>query len=592
MPAQPWPTPEQWSWLTQQQPAAQELPLSPFSILDGPSNKRALHVREVWCREFYDGHRATVEATLAARRTELGHKPRRQETLSITRTEIDRQYSLESPEVKADVFRRWEEEKAVARATPEKVAGQDHSPEQYQHVHLGRNQSGHTFAQANSGFRDQCVRPLVHFAKGVYPKDVQRKRALKSPTSPATSSALPAVELKPSTCLNDSPRDPAAGPSKSDPPVSEAGPSPATCSASSPSLPPSSLPSLSVPPLSAPSPLQSDVPALPVALCQLPAIMHSSGGDSPAVAATQSAAASALSVPEAHSQGLQGDLGFDPGLFGLISNQAGLGLTGFDHNTMLPMDDATGATIGLATTALWPSSATDLDFPNMPFQSFAATVGSATAISVFDGSMTSTLFDDLSSATPICDPLMSWNTIPFATVWSGIAADTSNLATLSALTVLPPAPSSTLVSSSALEPMSLATASSLSSLSAPSLPLGTPLSSPAMPALAVIATSSSHAEQSSSSAVSASSSTMLALSQATVTLTSSPTAPAAPVSSPATPASFTAAPLSSPAAPVLSPGRSANKRPVHHRHAPPRPDDSPQHSTSTTGSSQYVPFLE
>ncbi|OSC96311.1 hypothetical protein PYCCODRAFT_1448553 [Trametes coccinea BRFM310] len=179
MPAQPWPTPEQWSWLTQQQPAAQEVRLTSryttwlnetcHKRLFGEAKKltpeqedavakavkarraqlgtwfnnhrtkthangykRALHVREVWCREFYDGHRATVEATLAARRTELGHKPRRQETLSITRTEIDRQYSLESPEVKADVFRRWEEEKAVARATPEKVAGQDHSPEQYQ----------------------------------------------------------------------------------------------------------------------------------------------------------------------------------------------------------------------------------------------------------------------------------------------------------------------------------------------------------------------------------------------------------------------------------------------------------------------------
>ncbi|OSC96229.1 hypothetical protein PYCCODRAFT_1448568 [Trametes coccinea BRFM310] len=203
MPAQPWATPEQWSWLTQQQPAAQEARLTsryttwlnetchswflkwpererlfgeaekltpeqedavakavkarraqlgtwfnnhrtktrangykvaPLPILDGPSNKRAPHVREVWCREFYDGHRATVEATLAARRAELGRKLTRQETLSITRTEIDRLYSLESPEVKADVFRRWEEEKAVARATPEKVAGQDRLPEQYQHA--------------------------------------------------------------------------------------------------------------------------------------------------------------------------------------------------------------------------------------------------------------------------------------------------------------------------------------------------------------------------------------------------------------------------------------------------------------------------
>ncbi|KAJ2991575.1 hypothetical protein NUW54_g8155 [Trametes sanguinea] len=102
---------------------------------DTQTSKRMPHAREVWCRLHYDTHKATVESALAARRAELGRrKLTRQETLTISRREIDRLYGAESADVKAEILRVLEEERAIARATPEKTVGQERSPEQYQHA--------------------------------------------------------------------------------------------------------------------------------------------------------------------------------------------------------------------------------------------------------------------------------------------------------------------------------------------------------------------------------------------------------------------------------------------------------------------------
>ncbi|KAL1948931.1 hypothetical protein VTO73DRAFT_10737 [Trametes versicolor] len=229
------------TWFNNHKNKTRGMKASKIPTVPGNGRKRGAQVREAWCHDHYDAEKKlVVKNRLAARREELGRKLTRSETMTITRTSIDEFFEGEDDEVRKEIAKALGEEKAAtvaAQAAPHD--GEQRTPEQYQHavdnaprwiehllapvsgalgwcltviaagpvpeeegeirsfaLHFGRNQSGHTFAQAHPLFRENCVRPIVHFAKGVYPEEERGKRALRTSPSPLGTSALEPTEVK------------------------------------------------------------------------------------------------------------------------------------------------------------------------------------------------------------------------------------------------------------------------------------------------------------------------------------------------------------------------------------------------------------
>ncbi|KAI0750101.1 hypothetical protein C8Q80DRAFT_1120162 [Daedaleopsis nitida] len=262
--------------------AARGIPASITAELKKGKPGRAPHAREVYCRLFYDEEKKnTVNQDLKAERVALGRKLTRAETMTITRRRVDAWYTDASEEIKNQVAAKLEEETQAKRVTttPADVSS-ERTPEEYQQsistapgiidrilepvfnetgwcitiiaagpspveggdiktfaVHLGRNTSGHTLDQAVPDFRERYIRPMIHFAKGVYPKEVRLKRAIlnsavnlrgasepspgpsakpgreasQSGSAPVTSSATPEMLPNPSVSTGS----PASSPSRS-----------------------------------------------------------------------------------------------------------------------------------------------------------------------------------------------------------------------------------------------------------------------------------------------------------------------------------------------------------------------------------------
>ncbi|TFK90692.1 hypothetical protein K466DRAFT_563401 [Polyporus arcularius HHB13444] len=195
-------------------------------------HRRALQEIELYSHRYYKSRvKANVKKELKRLKKEQGVK-----TLpSDVRLEVVRRYTAnafenETPEVRAEIAAGAAEEKEQARLLAEAnkkgtIVDVDviRTPQEYQYaidqapddirrlltpvhantgcsimvivtgpmpedggaigsfaVHFGENASGHNFAQVTPGFREQYARPHVLFAKGLYPEEVRRERALPS----------------------------------------------------------------------------------------------------------------------------------------------------------------------------------------------------------------------------------------------------------------------------------------------------------------------------------------------------------------------------------------------------------------------------
>ncbi|RPD56063.1 hypothetical protein L227DRAFT_614710 [Lentinus tigrinus ALCF2SS1-6] len=188
---------------------------------------RAPQPREVFCRMFYDDEKKQVVAEeLAAERELLGRTLTKSESMRISRGRIDALFQEASQDVKEQIQVRVAEVKAARQATPPpEDPKRERTPQEYQNaidgapktitdllspvaletgwcftvmgagpsprhggaiktfaVHFGTNATGHMLDEATQNYREKYVQPLVHFVKGVYPRDVRAKRALPAST--------------------------------------------------------------------------------------------------------------------------------------------------------------------------------------------------------------------------------------------------------------------------------------------------------------------------------------------------------------------------------------------------------------------------
>ncbi|KAI0693252.1 hypothetical protein C8T65DRAFT_699288 [Cerioporus squamosus] len=201
---------------------------SPYAVaaqLRKGGRKRAPQVREVYCRLFYDDEQKTaVQEQLKDAAGELGRKLTRGETMAILHAHIDTAFRSASEDVKAQVATHVTEEKqSLIAAASANDTEREPTPEEYQAaiqagpgmfqdllkpavkahgwvftlvgagpcpeegrqirsyaVHFGQNQIGHTLPQAMPDFREKIIKPMIHFAKGVFPREVRDSRALRT----------------------------------------------------------------------------------------------------------------------------------------------------------------------------------------------------------------------------------------------------------------------------------------------------------------------------------------------------------------------------------------------------------------------------
>ncbi|KAH9846691.1 hypothetical protein C2E23DRAFT_890672 [Lenzites betulinus] len=184
----------------------------PREVLGAPKGKRAPHAREVYIRMYYDAaKRALVNAALDAARLSAGRALSHAETLTVTRRTINQLFEAEPPAVKEAVAARVVEETRLLAVPSQVPQAKNKMPEDYQRAlnaapgwiervlapiaemcgwcisvvgagpnperggeitsfacHFGTTPTGHTFDQVVPNFKDQFIRPMVHFAKGVY----------------------------------------------------------------------------------------------------------------------------------------------------------------------------------------------------------------------------------------------------------------------------------------------------------------------------------------------------------------------------------------------------------------------------------------
>ncbi|TFK77868.1 hypothetical protein K466DRAFT_571206, partial [Polyporus arcularius HHB13444] len=200
--------------------------------------KRAPQGREVFCRLFYDDeHEAAVQEELKGAADDLGRKLTRAETMAISRAHVDLTFKAASDDMKAQVAARVAAEKeSLLAASRTDDLDREPTPEEYQAaidagpsvfedmltpavkahgwvfalvgagpcpeeggeirsyaVHFGQNQSGHTLPQVMPDFREKFVKPLIQFAKGVFPREVRDRRALRPVSEDMETNAGPSA---------------------------------------------------------------------------------------------------------------------------------------------------------------------------------------------------------------------------------------------------------------------------------------------------------------------------------------------------------------------------------------------------------------
>ncbi|KAL1948713.1 hypothetical protein VTO73DRAFT_10519 [Trametes versicolor] len=225
----------------------------PREITGLARTRRAPHAREVYIRMYYDDtKRGFVSAILEAARHDSGQRRvlSRAESMAITRKALDDMFEAEPDTVKEAVAARVVDETRLL-AVPASL-GQIKTPEDYQRAinaapgwierimapiagvcgwcftvvgagpspqdggditsfacHFGTTDAGHTFEQVSLNFKDQYVRPMVHFAKGVFSRDERARRALPVvyPDAAAEESEPTSADLPPGSA----PTPPLAG---------------------------------------------------------------------------------------------------------------------------------------------------------------------------------------------------------------------------------------------------------------------------------------------------------------------------------------------------------------------------------------------
>ncbi|TFK79901.1 hypothetical protein K466DRAFT_605774 [Polyporus arcularius HHB13444] len=224
--------------------SARASPYATAAALRKGGRKRAPHAREVYCRLYYgDEQKAAVQEELEDAAKSLGRKLTCGETMKVTRAHIDMAFDEASEVVKYKVAARVVEEKgSLIAASRVDDLDREPTPEEYQAaiqagpvvlqellkpvvkahgwvcsviaagpcpeeggeirsyaVHFGQNQSGHTLPEVMPDFREKYIKPMINFAKGVFPREVRDSRALRAfPEDMAD--AEPRSSNRPPTC--------------------------------------------------------------------------------------------------------------------------------------------------------------------------------------------------------------------------------------------------------------------------------------------------------------------------------------------------------------------------------------------------------
>ncbi|RDX40749.1 hypothetical protein OH76DRAFT_1490034 [Lentinus brumalis] len=226
-------------------------------------SKRLPQAREVFSKQNY---KEVVQPIVSEKLTQIEHdtgrRANRKETMTIVQSTIAEEYEAASQEVKDAIAVHIAQEKQKAVAAREALAlerDKPRTPQDYQAAldiapklveavfdplsrnmgwtyslfgagpvpedngsmssmaaHFGRNEHGHTLAQATPNFQEQFILPFGRFAQAVFPRDVRDQRSIQAQASQVgqgTSSATMALPAESSPPPHTgAPSDPAATP--------------------------------------------------------------------------------------------------------------------------------------------------------------------------------------------------------------------------------------------------------------------------------------------------------------------------------------------------------------------------------------------
>ncbi|TFK79182.1 hypothetical protein K466DRAFT_606346 [Polyporus arcularius HHB13444] len=218
-------------------------------------SKRLPQAREVFSKQNYKG---VVQPIVSEKLTQIEHdtgrRANRKETMKIVQSTIAEEYEAASQEVKDAIAGHIAQEKQKALAAREALAlerDKPRTPQDYQAAldiapklveavldplsrntgwtyslfgagpvpedsgsmssmaaHFGRNEHGHTLAQATPNFQEQFILPFGRFAQAVFPRDVREQRSI--PAQASQVGDLPAENSPPPH--TSAPSEPAATP--------------------------------------------------------------------------------------------------------------------------------------------------------------------------------------------------------------------------------------------------------------------------------------------------------------------------------------------------------------------------------------------